>query len=415
VSLEDRLTALLARLEKIAAGDLSLEIPVSPARDEVDAVGYTINVLVGELRFANEKLQRAKEEAERASHAKSGMLRNMSHEIRTPAAAILLLSDQLGDGNERVRAIRSNSEALLQLVDDMLDLSKVEAGKLAVSPGTMQPAKLLTDVCNSLRPLAHAKRLALEVELDPRVPASFSTDGTRLRQILMNVVGNAVKFTEQGWVRVAAKWEAGSPMPLVILVRDTGIGISDAERRELFEPFARGRRVERFSGSGLGLSLSRRLARLLGGELDILESTEGRGSTFRVRLSPMAAARASRLSGLRVLLTEDNDDVRFAVASLLGLFGCEVALAEDGVRAIDLATRERFDVILMDVHMPRLDGLEATRQLRRRGLRTPIIALTADALEVRRRECLAVGCNDHLVKPFDVGLLEKKLLAFLPR
>ena len=390
-----------------------------------------------------DRLQRATLAAEAASAAKSQFLASISHEIRTPMTAILgftelLLEDPrlasaVPERAEDLRTIRQSGLHLLALINDLLDLSEIEAGKLRVIPGPCSPASLAAEVAASLRGRAEAKGLALGVEFKGAVPEAIATDAGRLRQILINLVGNAVKFTAEG--SVTLRLGPGGPGPggpsLRFDVVDTGVGVGPEELGRLFEPFYRGAAgtADAPGGTGLGLAISRRLAEALGGTISV-QSTPGLGSTFGLTLPlgpptappgtdpPRPPAPAS-LAG-RILLAEDNEAVRRVVTLRLQAAGATVVVARHGREALDLALAARetpspFDAILMDMQMPVLDGYEATRQLRAAGLTTPIVALTAYAMAEDREECLRFGCDDHVSKPVDWEQLSRVLGRLLGR
>ncbi|NUQ62989.1 MAG: CHASE domain-containing protein [Pirellulales bacterium] len=406
-----------------------------------------------EYTAALEKNNRVMEElcraAEAATRAKSEFLANMSHEIRTPMTAILGFADVLlgeaGDNApphrvEAIRTIQRNGDHLLRLINDILDLSKIEAGKLDIERITCSPAQVLSDVVSLMRVRADAKGLPLALEYDGAVPETIQSDPLRLRQILVNLVGNAVKFTEKGRVRVVARLlrsAAGTTM-LQVDVVDTGIGMSRQQIAELFRPFhqADSSTTRKFGGTGLGLTISKRLAEMLGGDL-AARSELGKGSTFCVTVAtgdlegvrfvagPQAAPVQSRQAGspqgvppfsagCRVLFAEDGIDNQRLIAFLLTRAGAKVTLAENGRIACDEAlgaeaNGEPFDIILMDMQMPVMDGYEATRRLRAEGYQGPIIALTAHAMSGDRQKCLDAGCNDYATKPVD----HRRLLATL--
>ncbi len=409
-------------------------------------------------------LAHAKECAEAASHAKSEFLANMSHEIRTPMTAILgfteLLVDRLAEPQdvEATLVIQRNARQLLALLDEILDLSKIEAGKMKCEPIPCSPWAVVRDVVSLMEVRAQSKGLYLEVERHSPIPEVIVTDPGRLRQILINLVGNAIKFTEAGGVRVAmSSRSTGDEDPqLEIEVIDTGIGITAEQLSKLFRPFtqADATMTRRFGGTGLGLSISKRLAAMLGGDITA-ESAPGQGSTFRLSIAMRAAdwmatrtppaARANedlqssnqdRLP-CRVLLVEDGLDNQRLIAYLLRRAGADVTIADDGRAALqivlptlsacdpnsaaDAPTRAGpcaepgFDVILMDIQMPVMDGAEATRRLRAAGFRGPIIALTAHAGEEDRQRCLAAGCSDHLAKPIEAKTLLQCVGRYAPR
>jgi signal transduction histidine kinase/CheY-like chemotaxis protein len=422
---DPRVEELLAALEHMAGGDLDRRVPISTRHDEIDAIAHGVNVLVGELRYTSAGLQRAKHEAEEANRAKTAFLRNISHEIRTPLSAILGLAELLAttaSSDERRRELQlrvlSNGRVLLALVDDLLDLAKVEAGRLQFERVAVAPLAIVAETVANLEIEANRKGLRLSVEAVGTLPDFISTDPKRLRQILTNLVGNAIKFTEHGTitVRVACAAEGSR---LVIEVADTGIGLTAEQSAGLFALFQQGDRsiALRFGGSGLGLALSRRIAEGLGGTLEIASTAPGVGTTFRIALPattavapapPTGDSRPSSgraLAGIRLLLVDDNGDIRESIRELLEFAGAEVVEADGGLAAVTLAQTSRFDLVLMDVRMPDLDGLEATRRLRRAGARMPIVALTADAVEEHRHECLAAGYDERVTKPVELARL----------
>lgn len=385
-----------------------------------------------DLSASNRELSAARVEAEAASRAKSEFLANMSHEIRTPMTAILgcgdlLLEESLSeqDRREYVSTIHRNGEHLLTVINDILDLSKIEAGKMDIHTAPCSPATIVADVATTMRVRAEERGLALRVEATTPFPRRVVTDETRLRQILINLLSNAIKFTERGevCVRVGMEHESGEPR-LRVSVSDTGVGMNARQMDRLFRPFtqADSSMTRRYGGTGLGLTISRRLARLLGGDIAVV-SEEGRGSTFTVRVRAGVVAGAqlterivaddardqvrgeadARLSG-RVLLAEDGRDNQRLISHLLRVAGAEVVVARNGLEAVDAWSRAEdegspFGLILMDMQMPELDGYGATARLRSRGCRAPIIALTAHAMAGDRERCLAAGCDDYATKP----------------
>jgi len=374
----------------------------------------------------------------RASRAKTEFLANTSHEIRTPLAAILGFADLLdrenletNDRREIARIIRRNGEHLLAIVNDILDITKIEAGKLTVEAIACSPRQIAQDVCALLRNRAETKGLALSLRIDGEdLPRWIESDPTRVRQILVNLVGNAIKFTESGSVTVALSQEARGGEPrLRVEVSDTGIGMTAGEAARVFADFEQGdsSTTRRFGGTGLGLAISRRLTAVLGGELTV-QSTRGQGSTF-VLVLPIARAVdpvddlletaiiAPRgippRSGLKVLVADDSADIQMLVTRFLADVAADATVVSNGREAVETALaamhqRRPFDLILMDLHMPELDGAEAVRTLRNAGLEQPIVALTASDDIGDRERCAAAGYSDFLVKPIDrVQLIQK--------
>ena len=376
---------------------------------------------------ARQALQAAKKAAEDAAAVKSGFLANMSHEIRTPLNGVLGLA-QIGyrdsQGHHKVQAtfarILQSGKLLLQIVNDILDFSKIEAGKLAVESVALDPAGLVEQVIQSLAEQAASKSLQLRAELQGLPPAVLG-DPVRITQILTNLLANALKFTERGEVCVTASVQLGTTgQKLVMAVRDTGIGIERAMLDRLFQPFeqADGSFTRRFGGTGLGLAISQRLAELMGGSIDV-QSTPGQGSTFTLRLPlslaelPMTTApahdthRTARLVGLRLLVAEDNEINQLVLEEVLRGEGADVVLVGDGRQAVECVTQsaQPFDAVLMDVQMPVMDGLEATRLLSQTHPHLPVIGQTAHALKEEIDRCLAAGMVDTVQKPIDVEQL----------
>lgn len=382
-----------------------------------------------------EDWRRAHAAAESASRAKSEFLALMSHEIRTPLTAIIgfteiLLEDPtiarlpLGRLTD-LRTIRENGEHLLDLVNDLLDLSRVDSGRFTIRLGPCRPVDVLEDVLAMVRPRAEAKGLGLELEVIGSVPDTIRSDRTRLRQVLNNLVSNAVKFTRAGEVRAEVTSIEGG-RALAFRIRDTGIGMSEQTVAMAFQPFFRGDDplVRQAGGTGLGLAISQRIAERLGGTIRA-ESAPGVGSSFTFSLpievvtAPMVPTRAASLDGAtrerprlnrRVLLAEDNDATRRICRTQLERAGATVVVATNGQEALETALAEQaagrpFDIVLMDMQMPVLDGYQATRQLRAQGFARPIVALTAYAMAEDREQCLGLGCTEHVSKPIDWAAL----------
>jgi signal transduction histidine kinase/CheY-like chemotaxis protein/HPt (histidine-containing phosphotransfer) domain-containing protein len=401
-------------------------------------------------RHARE-LDQARLESIEASRAKSEFLANMSHEIRTPMSAVigyadLLLDPSLG-ASERVnhvQTIRRNGEHLLALVDDILDISKIEAGKMTVERIATSPTQVIVEVASLMRVRAVEKNLTFDIRYDGKIPETIQSDPTRLRQIVMNFVSNAVKFTRRGGVTVAVRCEgAGSPVPnLVVEVSDTGVGMTEDQLQKIFAPFvqADASTTRRFGGSGLGLVISRRMAELLGGTV-VAESRPGVGSTFRVTVPTGPLTDVTMLEGLmeagvvesrpqsirrvaslppscRVLLAEDGFDNQLLIKTFLVKAGATVKVVGDGRLAVDeamaaAADGNPYDVVLMDMQMPVLDGYSATSKLRLMGYKRPIVALTAHAMVGDRERCESAGCDDYLTKPVNRAQLTATVARFM--
>ncbi len=381
-------------------------------------------------------LVEAERAAQAAAEAKSQFLANMSHEIRTPMNGVLgvlhlLQQENLsGEGVKLLQEASNCGRMLSQLLDDVIDFSRIEAGRLELSPEPLDAAQLLDSVVRLLAANAAGKGVQLRVQVGGE-PPWIQADPVRLRQALFNLIGNAVKFTPKGHVeaRLSVKSE-GDRRRLRFEIEDTGIGIPEAVQSTLFNRFqqADGSTSRKFGGSGLGLSITRRLAELMDGHVGFI-STEGVGSTFWIEICAPAAepveasadAEAPDLEGLRILLVEDNPTNRLVAAKILESMGVQVAMAEHGGEGVDAIRRDPYDLILMDVQMPVMDGLEATRCIRAlggRAGRTPIVGLTANAMAHQREAYLAAGMNGVTAKPISPGALFSEIgrvLAETPR
>jgi signal transduction histidine kinase/CheY-like chemotaxis protein/HPt (histidine-containing phosphotransfer) domain-containing protein len=391
------------------------------------------------LRLAEEQLKAAKVAAEIATKAKSEFLANMSHEIRTPVTAMVGFADIMLDPDQTqsdrvdgLQTIRRNARHLLDLINEILDLSKIEAGRMTVEKIPTDLPPLLSDVMSMMRPRATEKGLELNLRISDKVPRHVVTDPVRVKQILMNLVSNALKFTEHGQVEIHVSSDPAI-QTLNFEVMDTGIGITQEQMTKLFRPFtqADGSTTRRFGGTGLGLTISKSLAQLLGGDITV-SSDAGVGSTFTAKIVGEGDASAGycrledalmvpqsgpdqiveKISG-RILLAEDGIDNQRFISAMLRKVGAHVVIAENGRIAVEKARSESFDLILMDMQMPELDGYGATAHLRGRGFTGPIIALTAHAMAEDRAKCIKAGCTDYLTKPVDRKLLIKTVTRYM--
>ena len=452
-----RLTAPLVAMtdwaDALAAGDYRERPPVR-SRDEIGRLAASLATMSAQLRerlaerdrataaaeAAKAAAEAARAAAESANQAKSQFLANMSHEIRTPMAAMLGHADLLldpdrpaGDRVDSINTIRRSGQHLLMVLNDILDLSKIEAGKMSVERVDCDPCRVLGEVASLMRPRARERGLAFDVRFELPLPRTIESDPTRLRQVLINLVGNAVKFTKVGGVTVVVRLDdaPGNDPLLLFEVNDTGVGMTPEQMGRIFQPFAQadGSTTRQFGGTGLGLTISRRLARLMGGEIEA-DSQPGFGSRFTLSIqtgplegrpmvtdpaeatrsgnpapdAPSATAPVPEVLDGNILLAEDGRENQVVVAAYLRKAGATVVLANDGREAVEIATLQAatprpFDLILMDMQMPHLDGYGATALLRAEGIDVPIIALTAHAMTEDRDRCLFCGCTDYLAKP----------------
>ncbi len=446
---------LARRIERVAqhAAAYTLgEVPDLPpveGGDEIGRLDEALRTMAETIAKRESELRFALDRAEAASRAKSDFVATMSHEIRTPLNGVIGMSELLLESplserqRESAETIHTSSELLLGVINDILDFSKIDAGRLSLEYTEIAVEPLVRSVATLFSGQAQAKSIEIRAHVDAAVPQIVLGDELRLRQILVNLVGNAVKFTAAGSVTITVTAGAAerSPIPVTFAIADTGVGIRDEMRGILFEPFQQAdmSNTRRFGGTGLGLSISRHLVTMMKGTIGV-ESVLGAGSVFSFTIPFEFSATASRepaaeaapaTGGLampkaaiaprteRVLLVEDNEINRRVAIRQLQRLGFQPQTAANGREALDAVERSPYDLIFMDLQMPVMDGFEATIELRRRegdsGQRVPIVAMTANALDEHREACLAAGMDDHVAKPATLGDLERVIGRWLPQ
>jgi len=397
-----------------------------------------------QLKASIERANLLTQKAVVADSAKSQFLANMSHEIRTPMNAIIGFAEVLADEKltdeqkHHVVIIRESAENLLHLINDILDISKIEAGKLDIEIVDYSLEQLFAVIESLMRPQAKKKGLEFEILQCGQLPARIRTDPVRLRQCLINLINNAFKFTKEGHVYLNVFVEETNDIPRIRFdVEDTGIGVAADKQELIFEVFTQtdSGTTRKYGGTGLGLAITKQLAHLLGGELFLITSKVNRGSVFSLtipadvdtKLQPlldkyefvnelsqnMDTEGTERFSG-RVLVAEDSSSNQILVNLLLSRLGLEVTITKDGEETVDKALDKPFDLIFMDIQMPNMSGYEATKILRNKGVKTPIIALTAYAMKGDDKKCISAGCNDYLSKPISREKLLPSLRKYLP-
>jgi len=425
-------------LERVQTSEKQLLAAQNVLEEKVLERTSQLRCEITEKERAQAELQRAKDVAETATRSKSEFLANMSHEIRTPITAILgfvevLLEEQQGDwGKDELATIQRNGEHLLSIINDILDISKIEARRMTVERIPCSPLQVVADVHSLMQVRASAKGLALRVEFHSSIPETIQTDPTRLRQILINLIGNAVKFTEIGEIKLIVSFLPGDRPMMHFDVTDMGVGMTAEETKNLFQQFSQGdtTTARRFGGTGLGLAISKRLAEILGGDLVLVQTQLGVGSHFRVTIATGSVEGVNMLETPNlltqqesahhgavqqktmpsvllpgsVLLAEDGPDNQRLIVHILKKAGADVAVVDNGKKAVDAARAAAkaghpFDLILMDMQMPVMDGYEAASALRAEGYTGWIVALTAHAMANDRQKCIDAGCNDYATKP----------------
>jgi signal transduction histidine kinase/CheY-like chemotaxis protein len=420
-SLTRRLRELNDAATKLSEGNLEFKVPVRSG-DELGVMAETLNKMAADLKSS-----------ENASRLKSLFLANMSHEMRTPLGAILGFAKLLqepsltrADRAQYISIIEKTGESLTKIINDILDLSKVEAGYLEIEKSGFSLYALLKEVRLMCETKIGKKHVQVLLSTRDPLPDFIYTDPQRLQQILMNILGNAIKFTERGQVRILCEAQA---QHLIFSITDTGVGIAADKQKLLFKTFSQvdSSLSRRHEGTGLGLVLSRHLARMLGGDVILSQSDPGAGSTFTVTIpfeipvearDPQSAEEKKDsiqglIQGRSVLLVDDSEINRLLIQRILSKQGMLVTMAVNGQEAVEMALAKNYDMILMDVQMPIMDGRAATQSLRAQGYRLPIIALTAHAMKEDRDKCIEAGCNDYLTKPVQFEMLFTTMAKYL--
>jgi signal transduction histidine kinase/ActR/RegA family two-component response regulator len=417
-NLSRSLAELNEAAQRVGQGNFSESLPIH-SQDELGQLAMAINRMTMDLKKSiGQRVQ-----AENANQVKSLFLANMSHEIRTPLGIIIGMTEILkdphlphGDREKYLNIIEKTGKSLSQIINDILDLTKVEAGHLEIHKSFFNVRELIAELKQLMAVRAKQIGNELEIDIHADLPENIFSDRVRLLQILINLTSNAIKFTHHGKVSIECGRENGG---IYFNINDTGIGISEDERKNLFHSFSQldSSSTRKYEGTGLGLVLSQRLAQSLGGDVTLLSSVPGQGSTFKVAVKAFAEegevesgeakksqfikSSSNDLAGKKILVVEDSSDNQLLIQHFLAKSGAFLEYAENGQQAVERVQGEAFDLILMDMQMPVMDGYTATKTLREKGVKTPIVALTAHAMIKDRDRCLEVGCDDYLTKPID--------------